>query len=167
MQTNRWLWRHWGTAPAIYGTIVYSSLVAAFGYDAAHGGSNIGRVLLLSLVTLATFWLAHVFAGALAFHGTANVPTHIWESIRHALFESTGMLEAAVVPSIPLLLGALGILEPRTAVLLSLWVTVGVLAVLGYIAFSVRHRSPLVRVIGAVGTAAFGLVAVGLEVLVH
>jgi uncharacterized membrane protein len=77
------------------------------------------------------------------------------------------MLEAAVVPSIPLLLSVLGLLPLRSAVVLSLWCAVVVLAVLGYLAFRVRDRPVWVRLVGAAVTALFGIAVVVLEALLH
>ncbi|MDN4614627.1 hypothetical protein P5G50_09190 [Leifsonia sp. F6_8S_P_1B] len=163
---HRALWRHWGTPAAVYGTVVYSSLIAAASVEAEHAAA--GRILLFSVTTIVVFWLAHVFSVALAHHGDADsVGARVRDSLGHALFESSGMLEAAIVPSIPLVLSVFGLLQVRAAVVLSLWCAVVVLALLGYLAFRVRDRPLWVRLVGAAATALFGVAVVALEALLH
>jgi hypothetical protein len=165
-RAHRAIWRHWGTPAAVYGTVVYASLIAASAMEAYR--ATAGRILLFSVITIVVFWLAHVFSIALAHHGDADrIGARVRDSLGHALFESSGMLEAAVVPSIPLLLSVLGLLPLRSAVVLSLWCAVVVLAVLGYLAFRVRDRPVWVRLVGAAVTALFGIAVVVLEALLH
>jgi hypothetical protein len=161
------LWRHWGTPPAIYGTVAYASLIAATSF---HTGAeqSAAQVLLFCVATVVAFWVAHVFAATLAFHGDSERPAaRLRDSVRHALFDTSGMLEAAVLPTVPLVLAALGMLEPDAAVNAALWVAVGMLALLGYLAFAVRHTRVWVRVAGGAATGVLGLIVVGLETLLH
>jgi hypothetical protein len=160
---HRRLWRHWGTPASIYGTIVYASVVAAAsGED--DGQASAIRLLVFSLVSIAVFWLAHVYSTALGFQGdAAHLRDRVSASVGHALRESGGMLEAAVVPSVPLLLAALGLIPVKFGVNLALWLAVIMLAVLGYSVFLVRGRPVVVRLIGAVITGAFGVVVILLK----
>ncbi|MEV8214717.1 hypothetical protein [Leifsonia sp. NPDC077715] len=160
---HRGIWRHWGTPAAIYGTIVYASVVAAAS-GADDDRESAVRLLVLSLVSIVVFWLAHVYSTALGFQGDEQrAGDRIRDSIRHALGESGGMLEAAIVPSVPLLLAGLGVLEPDVGVALSLWLTVLMLALLGFSVFRLRGRPIMVCLLGAVVTASFGIVVILLK----
>lgn len=159
----RALWRHWGTPAGIYGTIVFASVVAASSGD-AHDQAAALRVLVFSLVSIVVFWMAHVYSTALGYHGgEEHLQARVRDALRHALFESSGMLEAAVVPSVPLLLAALGVLPAEAGVTLSLWLTVLLLALLGYLVFSMRGRPVLICLTGAVVTGLFGVVVIVLK----
>ena len=162
---QRALWRHWGTPAGIYGTIVYASVVAASSGGAGdQTQADAFHVLVFSLVSIVVFWMAHVYSTALGFHGAdERVGARVRDALRHALFESGGMLEAAVVPSIPLLLAAIGILPPALGVWLSLWLTVLLLALLGYLVFHMRGRPVLLCLTGAVVTGLFGVVVILLK----
>jgi hypothetical protein len=48
-----------------------------------------------------------------------------------------------------------------------MWVTVAVLAILGYLAYWRRSAHVLVRLLGALGTTALGLLIVALEYALH
>ncbi|RDV44118.1 hypothetical protein DOE76_13815 [Leifsonia sp. ku-ls] len=160
---HRGLWRHWGTPASIYGTIVYASVVAAASGEHDDQASAV-RLLVFSLVSIVVFWLAHVYSTALGYHGdAARVGDRVSASIAHALRESGGMLEAAIVPSIALLLAALGVLPADFGVALALWLAVVMLAVLGYSVFLMRGRPFLVCLAGAVVTGAFGVVVILLK----
>ena len=167
VRAHRTLWRHWGTPAAIYGTVVYASLIAAASVESA-GHQSAFRILLFAVITIFVFWLAHIFADALAYHGDQDRPdVTLRESLRHALFEGGGMLEAAVVPSIPLVLSVFGILPVEQAVSLALWLGVAMLALLGYLAFAVRDQRVWARIVGAAMTAMFGVSVVVLEAALH
>jgi hypothetical protein len=166
MATRHVFWKHLGTPSAIYGTVVYASLIAAAGF---HGGSDdVQGVFLFSIVTLVTFWMAHVFAEGLAHQGSEkDGAVGDWASVKHALLASVGMLEAAILPSIPLALGSLGILKSRLAVQLSLGTSVFVLFALGILAFSTGTRPLWARVTWAIVTALFGVAIIIVEATVH
>ncbi|WP_431220614.1 hypothetical protein [Leifsonia xyli] len=160
---HRGLWKHWGTPAAIYGTIVYASVVAAASGEHDDRASAV-RLLIFSVVSILVFWLAHVYSAALGYQGdAARVRDRIRDSFRHAFAESGGMLEAAIVPSIPLLLAALGVLPADFGVALSLWFSVLMLAVLGFSVFLIRGRPVLFCLAGAVMTGAFGVAVILLK----
>ncbi|MFF2052567.1 hypothetical protein ACFVU2_13280 [Leifsonia sp. NPDC058194] len=164
VRVQRALWRHWGTPAAIYGTIVYASVVAAASIEDDDQAAAV-RVLVFSVVSIAVFWLAHVYSTALGFHGDADrVSDRLRDSLRHAMAESAGMLEAAVIPSVPLLLATLGVLRPQTAVTIALWLAVLMLALLGYLIFLVRGRPAWACALGAVVTGLFGVVVILLKI---
>lgn len=157
------LWRQWGSPASIYGTIVYASVVAAASGQDDDRASAI-QLLVFSLVSIVVFWLAHVYSTALGFQGDADrLGDRLSASIGHALRESGGMLQAAIVPSIPLLLAALGLLPPNFGVSLALWLAVLMLAILGYSVFLIRGRPVAVCLLGALITGAFGVVVILLK----
>ncbi|ERK73601.1 hypothetical protein [Leifsonia aquatica] len=167
VRVQRALWRHWGTPAAIYGTIVYASVVAASSLEHDHPDSAL-RILAFSLISIVVFWLAHVYSTALGFHGdAAHVRDRLRDSLRHAMAESAGMLEAAVIPSVPLLLATLGVLDAETAVTIALWLAVLMLALLGYLVFLVRGRPVGICLLGAVITGLFGVVVILLKIALH
>jgi hypothetical protein len=62
--TSRWrVFRAPEAAGAIYGTIAAMAVIAAAARHPSHG-----RVLALTVATLVVFWLAQVYAQALAHH---------------------------------------------------------------------------------------------------
>jgi hypothetical protein len=163
VRIHRRLWRHWGTPAGIYGTIVYASVIAASSVSNDDAGSAM-EILVFSLVSIVVFWLAHVYSDALGFHGDADrLGDRMRDSLRYAVGESGGMLEAAVIPSVPLLLGSLGIVPSDVGVGLALWLCVLMLALLGFLVFLVRGRSLWVCLAGAVVTGLFGVVVIILK----
>ena len=116
MRLREWLFnRGDNLAGAIYGTILVTSLVAA-----ADSSDAIWRSLGIVEVTVLVFWLAHVYAGALAWSLDSNQPFS-----RHGLRRVAGrewpLLQAAVVPSLALIAGGVGLIASRTAY----WLAIG------------------------------------------
>lgn len=175
------------SADAIYGTILFAALIGAssggheangegdgipgdaavhgialhFG-DAAIDRTAVLDALLLAGVTLIVFWLAHVYARTIAGHGAAK---SIRGALGEALEESSGMLVAAIPPTIVLLLGAAGVLPDAAD--WSLVVAIGVLGVLGWQSFAERGSGVGGRIVGAIVSALLGLALVILKVTVH
>ena len=148
-------------ASAIYGTITANAVIAA-----TAGHLPPGRTLLITVATLAVFWLAHVYAQALAHH-LKGMTRLSWTAIAAAMSEERPMLEAPAASLLVLLLGVVGLLGERAAVRIALWVGVVQLVAWG-IAYARRQRWgwPAALVAGAVN-GTFGLVIVALEVLLH
>jgi hypothetical protein len=164
MGFRSWVREHFITPDTVYGTILFAALVA--------GVSDVGEtalhVLVFSLGTLVVFWAAHIYSGTIARHGvTEGTETTLGAAFRSTFVHCLGMLYAAVLPSVALLLGVVGVLSESASVTLALWTAVVVLAWLGYLSFA-RRGSPLwVRLLGALGTAAFGAVLIALKYLVQ
>lgn len=70
-------------------------------------------------------------------------------------------------PLVFLVLGLVGMGEGQVAYWSALWVEVAFLAVLGWIAFSRRGLAWYWQACGALATAAFGVVAILLKILVE
>jgi hypothetical protein len=66
-----------------------------------------------------------------------------------------------------LLLGALQAVDDTVAIWTALWLGVIILGVLGFIVFSLRGDSWPVRILGALGTAVFGVAMIFLKALIH
>lgn len=77
------------------------------------------------------------------------------------------MLYASLLPSVPLILGAFSLMRTDDAVTLSLLIAMIVLGALGYNALGERGKHPVLRVLGAIGTAFFGFLVIVLNTAVH
>lgn len=144
---------------AIYGTILTTAVIGAAGSKSAQ------TVLELALGTLLVFWLAHVYALALAQH-LQGARLH-WSGIRHAMAEERPMLEAPVPSLLVLLLGAIGVLEDRPAVVVAL--LVGIAQLVGWGIAYARSQDwgwPMAVAAGLVN-GMFGSAVVILEALLH
>ncbi|MBN9632145.1 hypothetical protein ACRAWC_21615 [Leifsonia sp. L25] len=164
---RRTLWRHIGTPAAIYGTIVYASVVAATSIGLKKS-SSAWQVLIFAVVTVIVFWVAHVYSTALGSHGHADhIRDRIRDSIGQSLKESSGMLEAAIIPSIPLLLAAFGAMPVDAGISVALWFAVVMLALLGYLVLWLRSRPWWACVAAALTSALFGLLVILLKTALY
>lgn len=165
--TSRWsrFRDHVVTDEAVYGTVVYAALIAASSAPDSHSDgvpgdtsvlapADVLDVLLISVTTLLVFWIAHVFARALARGG-----------LRDALRHSNGMLWAAIPPTLPLILGALDVLPD--AVDWSALLSFVVLGFVGYEAAARRDRSIGIRILSAVVAVVLGFVIIVIKIAVH
>jgi hypothetical protein len=161
-RTFRWgPFRPPDSAGAIYGTIAAMAVIAGAARQPSHG-----RVLALAVGTVFVFWLAHVYAHALAHHlrGARRLD---WSAITAAMSEQRTMLEGPAVLFFVLALGGIGLLDSHLAVNLALWVGVAMLVAWG-VAYARRQRWGWpTSVTAGVVNGAFGLVIVALEVLIH
>ncbi|MCU1414524.1 MAG: hypothetical protein JWN80_1864 [Microbacteriaceae bacterium] len=159
-----WLERHLVTADAVYGVILYAALVGVIS-DKSHPSLE---VLVLSVLSLLVFWGAHVYAGTIANHGVRDgrVIT-IGAAFHDAVLHTSGMLYAAILPSIPLAIAIFGVLKDDDAASISMLVVVVQLAIIGYDSFAQRKSPIIIRILGAIGTGLFGFVMVILNLLVH
>ncbi|MGV2904031.1 hypothetical protein ACNPM4_20355 [Microbacterium sp. AGC62] len=168
LRVHRVLRPGFGTEAAVYGTILVSGLVAV---SSAHGETSFA-VLISVAVTVLVFWGAHVYAGTVARVSDRDerargervgVRAAFVASVKHSL----GMLTSAAVPAIILLAGTTRVIPDGLANDLALWSGVVILAFLGYVAFLRRGSPQAVRLLGALGTASFGIAFVVLKALVH
>lgn len=155
------------TADAVYGTVLFVAVVAALSED-EDNRADVVRTLVFAVVTQVVFWIAHVFAGAVAGHGAHRgevVP--LGTATARAARDSLGLLYGPLLPSIPLVLGAFRVLAPDDAEDLTLIVAMVILGVLGFLALADRGSPIIVRVLGAFGSALLGFVIIVLNALVH
>ena len=152
------------TEESIYGVILVSGMIVVAG---SHGASS-WQVFWQVIGTVLVFWAAHVYAGTVARHGLEHGHViGIRAAFRESFRRSLGLVASAMIPSFILLLGATKAIDDSVALWIALWVGVLVLAVLGWIAFARRGSSWPIRLAGAVGTAAFGLVMILMKAFIH
>jgi hypothetical protein len=155
--------RHWlfdrgdNLAGGIYGTILVTSIIAAA--DASH---TIWFSLGVVEVTMLVFWLAHVYAGALARSIDAS-ETFSRREIRAVAGHEWPLLQAAAVPTLALLAGGVGLIGTQPAY----WIAIGygVAALIWWgLLFAQKAKLGLVATIAVVLiNASFGLVIVVLK----
>lgn len=160
MGFREWAGARLVTVDAIYGLILYAALIAAVSDEESHPV----EVLFVSVFSLVIFWGAHVYAGTIVNH-VGNSPLHV--AIGKAMRHSSGMLVAAILPSVPLVLGAFGVLNDDDSVDYALLIVTVLLAVLGYVALKIRGANIAVRILGGIGSALFGTLIIALNAAVH
>ena len=144
-------------AGGIYGTILVTSIVAA-----ADASQTIWLSLGIVEVTMIVFWLAHVYAGALARSIDAS-ETFSRREIRDVAGHEWPLLQAAVVPSVALLAGGIGLIGTQTAYWIAIAYGVGALIWWGLL-FARKAKFGLGATIAVVLiNASFGLVIVVLK----
>jgi hypothetical protein len=161
-RTSRWwLFRTPESAGAIYGTIAAMAVIAGTAADPGHG-----TALGLTIATLLVFWVAHVYAHALAHHlrGASGLD---WSVVRAAMVEEWSLLQGPVPLLVLLGLGELGVLEERLAVRLALWLGVVELVTWAVLYARCQRWSWLTALTAGAVNGLFGLVIVVLEVVVH
>jgi hypothetical protein len=175
--------RRFVTPEAVYGLVLYAAIVAAASDETDPGDatdptlvwnestitiSDSVGVLIWVALSIIVFWAAHVFAHAVADHGVRNGrPVTVAKATRDAFHHSSGMLYAPIVPTIALIMGALGIIPDPAAIEASLWISVAVLGVLGYLAFVAKRAPWFVSVLGGLATAVLGLLIILLNAVMH
>ncbi|QZY51515.1 hypothetical protein [Leucobacter tenebrionis] len=150
------------SSEGIYGLILVGGMIVV---SRDLTGSS-GEALLIVAVTLIVFFIAHVYAGALA-RLAAPGTTHLGSAIRHSVRESLGLLLIGVLPILALGLGVIGLLRHADAVWLALILDGALLGALGWVITAARTNSWWGRAGGAVLTAAIGAVLMLLKVLIH
>jgi hypothetical protein len=144
-------------AGGIYGTILVTSIVAA-----ADGSVEIWRSLGIVEVTVLVFWLAHVYAHALAWRLDSE-EKFSRAGLRRIALSEWPLLQAAIVPSIALVAGGLGLISAQAAY----WIAIGfgVVALIWWgLLFARKERlSVLATTIVVLVNASFGLCIVLLK----
>jgi hypothetical protein len=158
---RRWLFAEGDNlAGGVYGTILVTSIVAA-----AAGTSVIWRSLGIVLVTTFVFWLAHVYANALA-AGLDRTDEFSLAEVGRIARHEWPLLQAAVVPSLCLAAGGLGLVEDATAYWLA--IGFGAAALVSWGLFFARQTglSRTATLIVVFLNASFALCVVSLKILV-
>ena len=149
--------------PVIYGTVIVSAVIVAAPDDEPDL-----ELVLLTLTTVAIVWVAHVFSEIVAGeHAVTNPPTPFGVVLRHAMSHAAGILIAAALPILCLLIGSIGGFTQSAAYYSSLGVGVVSLGLLGWFVFAHRGNAWPIRLAGAVGTALLGAIVVALNGLIH
>lgn len=150
-------------AGGLYGTVLVLAVITALSKSGkAEASVLLGGVVVTSLV----FWIVHVYADTLA--SRVADPGRAWLDLaRHHGREEMPILEAAIGPSIPLVLGTAGVLSRQAAS----WAAIG-FGLAGLFGWGLLVARALGRhgwqavVVGLLNVALGGLM-VGLKVLVH
>ena len=149
-------------AGAIYGQILATAVLAGLSEDE---GLSSRELFAGVAVTTVVFWLAHVYAQALARRLGMQRSLGLSE-VRDVALEEWPMVEAAVPTLLALALGWAGALSKDTSVTLGIGLGVAGLMAWGFVIARRSGMSPL-GTLGAVAlNAAFGLAIVGLKVAV-
>lgn len=146
----------------IYGTIVVLAVVVTGARAYPHES---GHIAWLALATAVVFWLAHVYAHAVA-HSVARNEHLSLAELRHIARREAAIIEAAVPPLVPLVLGALGLLSTRSAVWIAFVVGLIVLAAQGVVVARVEGLGRLGMLAVVAGNVSLGVLLVGLKLAV-
>ncbi|HEY9292766.1 MAG TPA: hypothetical protein VIP98_15910 [Microlunatus sp.] len=149
-------------AGLIYGAIVAAAALAVVSAHETHAY----RVLIAAAVTLGVYYLAHVFTGVEAArldHPTDSFVRDLRKSEWHELAVLYGGLPAIAVVAVASLFGA----SISLAVDIALWVTVGLLGLLGWFVGRAAHATGWRLIAEVVGAAAFGMVLAALKAILH
>lgn len=147
----------------LYGTVLVLAVVIAL-TKSGHAEAEV--VLGGVLVTTLVFYVVHVYADVLAARVTE--PTRTWSSLAREIgHEEVAIVEAAILPSIPLLLGAVGVLDREAAG----WsaIACGLVSLFGWgllLGRALGYSDVRSLLFGAANVALGGLMVV-LKVLVH
>ena len=148
-------------AGAIYGTILVTSVIAA-----ADSSDAIWRSIGIVEVTVLVFWLAHVYAHALAWSLDSNEPFS-GRGLRPVARKEWPLLQAAVVPTIALVAGGIGLIRTQTAYWLAIGYGVAALVWWGLLIARKERLSRLATCALVLANAFFGLVIVLLKEFVN
>jgi hypothetical protein len=155
---GRWLFdRGDNLAGGIYGTILVTSVIAA-----SDGRDEIWLSIGVLEVTMVVFWLAHVYAEALARSLDSSDPFS-FTGLRATAAKQWPLLQAAVVPSIALLAGALGLIAVRAAYWIAIGYGVAALVWWGLVFARKERLSRGATVAVVLVNASFGLCIVALK----
>jgi hypothetical protein len=150
-------------AGAVYGTILVLAVISALSeYDDSTSLAILGG----TFATSAVFWIAHVYADVLSRRAIGD-RTPLWPLLGIAARQEWPLIEAALAPALPLLLGVLGLFGTTPAVTLALLVGLADLAAWGYIAGRRMHESRMRSLASAAVAIALGTAMVLLKNLVH
>ena len=146
----------------VYGTVVALSVIVAGARSFPHAPQH---TAVLVAVTVATLWLAHVYAHALS-ASMANGGRISLAALRRIAHHEGSMIEAAVPLVLVLLLGSTELVSPHTAVWAAFGVGLGVLAAQGITLARVERLGPVATVAVVAANLGLGVLLIGLKLLV-
>jgi hypothetical protein len=146
----------------VYGTIIVLAVLAAGGKPYQ---DHLWRLVVLAGVSAVVLWLAHVYSHGLGVSLETGHRLTVGELVAIARRESS-IVEAAVLPVAAVALGAAGVLEARTAVLVAIIIGAVTLTAQGvrYAQLERLSRGATLLTVGL--NLAVGLGLVALEVLI-
>ena len=150
-------------AGAIYGLILATSVIAV---SRQYQPDNAGVTAATVVVTAGVFWLAHVYAEALALglHGR-HMPT--WAETRRIVDKQWPLVQAGILPTVVLMLGPLGVLDDATAQDLAMSACLLELGTTGLLVARAAGARGILAVLSGIVALSFGVVIIALKVVVH
>jgi len=145
----------------LYGAVITASLFTLAGAHPA----EYPRILLVVLLTLVMYWLAHVYTRVIADRladPSAALGTRIREALHHELSILVGSVPAVVAYIVFVALGL-----TAYATWAALWVSVLLLGVVGFRIGRQAGGSFGRLVLETVGCAMLGVVMIGLKTVLH
>lgn len=155
--------KHFLSESGIHGVVLVAGMVLLV----ANSEGASWEVLVKVAGAVVVFWLAHVYAGVIAhlddYDSTVPIVQRVRQAGGYALEHSWGVLLAAIIPLVVLMLGVIGAVSDGDALWATLWACVAVLAVLGYRS-SISWTDRLgVRLASGSLTAVLGLLVIALK----
>jgi hypothetical protein len=149
-------------AGAIYGQILSLAVVASLSEDS---GISAGEMLGSVAATMLVFWIAHAYSEVIARRVQRSIPL-TGRALLATISNEWPIAEAALPPMVGLLLGAIGLVSRDTAVAVAL--TLGVAALFAWgVAIGRGAQRSWPRTLAAAGISTiFGLVIIGLKIVV-
>ena len=146
----------------LYGTLIAASSMTVVSVHPPSGGF----VGVAALVTLAIYWLAHLYTEVLA-ERISEPGTSVWRRTWQAAGHETAILEGGLpVVACYAIVHAFGVSIEDSA-LIALWFTVVLLAYIGYRIGRSLHASGIRMIFEVMGTAAFGILMIILKSVLH
>lgn len=146
---------------AVYGTVSVIAVIAG----AAHAERSAGKVLAFAAVSSLVVWGVHIYAGVLADLGPGGL--HWSPALRAGVARERGVLGGVVLPLTVLSLGAIGLIDDRLAIWLSMWSGVAVLFLTPFVWLRPMGRSWSECLLASVFGGLLGLSLISLKVLLH
>jgi hypothetical protein len=145
----------------IYGTLVALAMIVA-GVKVYPGSP--GRIAVFVVLTSFVLWLAHVYAHTVGLSVSHRSRLELAE-LRHIARREGSIVEAALPPIVPLLLGAVGLLSTDTAVWTAIGIGLVVLALEGAAFARIQRLGPLRTVVAVAANVGVGLLLVAAKLV--
>ncbi|GAB2814786.1 hypothetical protein GCM10027022_00980 [Alpinimonas psychrophila] len=122
--------------------------------------------LIIVVSSIVALFVAHVFAHSVAGHGFKNGRlVGFREAISIAIQNAVSMFMWVLPATVPLVLGAIGIITTAEADRYALLLMFGGLFAFGFLVFYVRHSKWYVCVLGSLATGLMGTLVVAIELI--
>ena len=149
-------------AGAIYGAIISTALIGAL----REAGLTSQEMALDVAATMLVFWIAHTWAAI------AGERIHLGHGLLAHRMRALGreewpIVEAGLVPVIPLVLGWIGVVDQDAATWLAIAVGIGQLFLWGFVLGRRIYHTWLGATLAALGDGGIGVVIVLLEIWIH
>lgn len=150
-------------AEFVYGTVTGLVAVTGLGAHPEGGWASAAGIVVAGAIAI---WLAHGYSIMLSKRLTRGRRLSSQE-IGHVFGGSWPIVIAGIVLAVPMLLSGLGLWALDTAVSVSGWLAVAILALVGLLAGAIAHETWPRRLLIAGTYAGLGLLVVAVEFVVH